>query len=282
MNHSMINSMVTMRALQQKLDVLANNMANLNTVGYKRKDATFEDIMTNMKSQPREFERQGRISPLGYNQGWGAKLSQVRLNLEQGPLNETNNPTDIAIEGNALFEIGRVTAGGAAVPLYTRDGSFHLAVDPADADYAYLATNDGDYVANEDGGRIRVRAGYLMKVDTDGTVSEYLESDPTSTVRVGRIQMVRPERPQYLQEIGDNLYAVPDGLDRNAIVKPSTQPQSELEDGYMLRQGFLEQSNVTMADEMTELLMVQRAYQMSSRAISSSDTMMGLVNNLRG
>ena len=105
MNNSMINSSVSMQSLQQKLDILSNNIANVNTNGFKKKEASFEDVLTNVKSQPEGFRQQGRFSPLGFNQGWGSKLVQIQTNLSQGPIQSTGNVTDFAIQGDGLFEV---------------------------------------------------------------------------------------------------------------------------------------------------------------------------------
>ncbi|WNQ11576.1 flagellar hook-basal body protein [Paenibacillus aurantius] len=280
MNPSLINSMVTMHGLQQKLDVLANNMANLNTAGYKRKEATFEDILNNVKQQPQSFQKEGRLSPLGYTQGWGAKLSQVQTDLSQGTLNPTGLDTDLALEGGALFELQ--TPDGETA--YTRNGAFELTVNPNDPTNVYLATKDGNYIKGVDNLPIKVPAGMKMVVDEGGVVTAFRESDPASgSVPVGQLKLVRVIRPAYLQEVGDNLYTVPAGLNNppGSIVR-DVNPASPLEEKVAVRQGYLEQSNVSLSDEMTELLTVQRAFQLTSRAVSSSDMMMNMANNLRG
>lgn len=286
MNHSMINAMVSMSSLQQKLDVIANNMANTGTVGFKRKEATFEDILTNIKSQPPGFQKEGRLSPPGFNQGWGAKLSLVQLNMEQGPLKETGVDSDMAIEGNGLFEIEHITvdANGNNVTniAYTRDGSFDLVVNPDDPDNLYLATKAGDYVRGTDNLPIRVPAGngYKMAVSAEGVVTAYKPGDTEATEEVGQLKLLRVIRPQYLEQTGDNLFAIAPGTNVGDVLQDANAA-TELENKPTVRQGFLEQSNVNLSDEMTDLIMVQRAYQLSSRAITSSDTMMGLANNLR-
>lgn len=288
MNHSMINSMVSMNGLQQKLDIMANNMANINTTGYKRKEATFEDILTNMRQQPQGFQRVGRLSPLGFTQGWGAKLSQVTTNFAQGTMKDTGNATDLALEGNGLFKV-RVPSGDPNLPardLYTRDGAFELSVMENDPDNVYLATKEGHLVMGADNNPISIPQGYKFAVDADGIVRAYNGSVPEAGSEVrGQLSIVRVLRPQFLQQVGGNLFTIPAGIaanqqDINNILQPVTAG-STLEQPITIRQGFLEQSNVNMADEMTELLSVQRAFQLSSRALTSSDTMMNLANNLR-
>jgi flagellar basal-body rod protein FlgG len=288
MNHSLINSMVTMHALQQKLDIVANNIANVNTNGYKRKEATFEDILTNVKQQPKGFQKDGRLSPLGFNQGWGAKLSQAQLNLAQGTLSASGVSSDLAIEGNALFEATLNTVDEAGNPInktvYTRDGSFELAVNPTDADNLYLETKEGNFINGVNGQPIRVPKDFKMEVDTQGNVTAVNPKDPgAGTLNLGQLKLVRIVRPQYLQQIGENLFALPNGLNNaNGQILQPVNTGSTLENPVAIRQGYLEQSNVNLADEMTELMLVQKEFQLSSRAITSSDTMMNLANNLRG
>jgi flagellar basal-body rod protein FlgG len=289
MNHSLVNSSVTMHAIQQKLDIIANNMANSNTNGYKRKDATFEDILTNIKEQPKGFQKDGRLSPLGFNQGWGVKLSQAQLNFAQGMLTATGISSDLAIEGNALYEVtmntvDNLTGNPVVKTVYTRDGSFELAVNPDDPNNLYLETKEGNFVNDTNGQPIRIPKDLKMSVDEKGNVTAINPKDSgIIPVQVGQLKLIRVVRPQYLQQIGDNLFALPDGLNNaNGQILQNVNTGSTLESPVSIRQGSLEQSNVNLADEMTELIMVQREYQLSARAVTSSDTMMNLANNLRG
>ncbi|QGQ93497.1 flagellar hook-basal body protein [Paenibacillus psychroresistens] len=289
MNHSLINSSVTMHAIQQKLDIISNNMANSNTNGYKRKDATFEDILTNIKEQPKGFQKDGRLSPLGFNQGWGAKLSQAQMNLAQGTLAATNISSDLAVEGNALYEVtmntvDETTGEPVAKTVYTRDGSFNLAVNPQDPANLYLQTKEGNFVNGVNGQPIKFPKDLKMFVDDKGNVTAINPSDSGAIpLQVGQLKLVRVVRPQYLQQIGENLYALPEGLDNaNGQILQNVNTGSNLDSPVAIRQGYLEQSNVNLADEMTQLIMVQREYQLTARAVTSSDTMMNLANNLRG
>lgn len=278
MNASMINAMVSMNALQQKLDVMADNIANVNTVGYKKKEVTFEDLLTNLKNQPESFNQPGRRTALDFNQGWGTKLSVIQPNLSQGPLKGTENLTDIAIEGNALFE---VTIDGANTSAYTRNGAFQLTL-AANGD-TILATEDGypvvanvpDANGNLVEGNIVVPRGYSLRVNADGTVFG-VSSD--NTIELGSIKLLQVSRPAALNAVSDNLFIIADGINPDDIVQEVTpDPDNRI----ALRQGFLEQSNVQLSDEVTELINVQRAYQLAARALSSSDTMMGIANSMR-
>ncbi|MCS7459977.1 flagellar hook-basal body protein [Paenibacillus doosanensis] len=287
MNNSMINSSVTMRSLQQKLDMVANNLANLNTVGYKRQDASFQDVLTSVKQQPGGFEKQGRLSPLGYNQGWGARLVQAQLNMAQGSLKPTGESLDLAIEGDGLFEINNVVRDAnnslTTQTAWTRNGSFQLSqsTDPADPDL-FLMTKDGQYVMGTDDSPIRLPANSSVNIESDGTIFASDEADKSAApIEVGQIKMVRVLRPQLLQQLGDNMYSVPANAANREDILQTVDTGNNAVDPISVRQGFLEQSNVTLADEMTDLLQVQKAFQLNSRAVSSSDTMMGIANNLR-
>jgi flagellar basal-body rod protein FlgG len=273
MNGSMINAMVSMGGLQLKLDMLADNIANVNTVGYKRKQGTFEDLLTTVKQQPKSFQQPGRLTPLGFNQGWGSRLTMAQPDLSQGPLQQTNQPYDIAIEGNALFE---VIVDGAGNRAYTRDGAFQTSFDAAGNNV--LTTKDGYPVSGTNGQRIEIPADLKsVRVEKDGRVVGL--KDGGAAVELGTIKLVQAVKPTLLSQVADNLFTVADGVNRADVVR-DVQPDAD--NGIALLQGYVEQSNVNLTEEMSELINVQRAYQLSARALSSSDTMMGLANNLRG
>jgi len=278
MNASMINAMVSMNALQQKLDIIADNVANVNTVGYKKKEATFEDLLNNVKRQPGTFNQPGRLTPLNFNQGWGSKLTMIQPNLSQGPMKETGGPTDLAIEGNALFEVQVDGAGNRA---YTRSGAFQLTM-AANGDTILATENGYPVIANiPDGngniveGNIVLPAGYKLRVDADGTV---LGVSSAGTINLGSIKLLQATRPAALTAVADNLFAIATGINVDDVVQ---EIAPTLDNRVALRQGYLEQSNVEYVDEATELINVQRAYQLAARALSSSDTMMGLANTMR-
>jgi flagellar basal-body rod protein FlgG len=275
----MINAMVSMNALQSKLDLLADNIANVNTVGYKRKEATFEDLLTNVRRQPETFNQPGRLTPMDFTQGWGAKMTMVQPNLSQGPMQGTDKDTDIAIEGNAMFEVVVDEAGNRG---YTRNGAFQLTV--GENGDTILATEDGypvvarvrDEVTGEMvEGNIVVPQGYDLRVNPDGTV---LGVSSERTIGLGSIKLLQATRPAALTAVSDNLFVVANGINVGDVVQEIVPDSENL---ISLRQGYLEQSNVVLTDEMTELINVQRAYQLAARALSSSDTMMQLANGLR-
>lgn len=277
----MITAMVSMGGLQSKLDLLADNIANVNTAGYKRKDATFEDLLTNMKQQEDTFRQPVRLSPMGFSQGWGSRMALIQPDLSQGPLQKTDHLYDLAIEGNALFEVATDEQGTRA---YTRSGAFQLTFD---RDNVPVLTNADGYALiaqrlNDAGelveGRVVVPDGYDFRVSQSGRI-QAISGDGSETIELGQVKLVQPVKPSGLSPVSDNLFVIADGLNVEEVVRTVVIDE---EADIALLQGFLEQSNVNLTSEMSDLMIVQRAYQMSARALSSSDTMMGLANNLRG
>jgi len=277
MNASMITAMSSMNALQQRLDVFADNIANMNTAGYKRKESSFEDLLTNMKQQPEEFRLPGRLTPLGYNQSWGAKMTEIVTDFTPGAMKETGVSTDLAIEGNALFEVMADAAGNRA---YTRNGAFQLTLD--ENGVTILTTENGmpvvanilDVDGNVTEGRVVLPEGSSLQVGEDGTLSAVSAQETTV---LGSLKLVEIMRPDALSAVADNLFAVSAGVNAEEVLRQV--PQGE--EGFAVRQGSLEQSNVDLTQEMTELINVQRAYQLAARALTSSESMMGMTNNLR-
>ncbi|MEI7025690.1 flagellar hook-basal body protein [Paenibacillus sp. y28] len=281
MNDSLINASVSLNGLQNKLDVLAHNIANSNTIGFKRKNATFHDIFTSTLNQPQGFQQQGRMTPLGLTYGWGAKLSQIQVDMSQGTLKNTDNPMDFAIEGEALFEVQRTGADGNVQRTWTKDGAFSFSVNPANPEMVFLTTKEGNFVIDAASNQpIQIPRNNRIQVDADGNVMAYNEINrdepPTAA---GSLKLMHIIRPQLLDQVGEKLFALQNGVNEaDALTQVAGQvdlPQ------ISVRQGFLEQSNAILANEMTDLITTQRAYQMNARAITSADMMMGIANNLR-
>ncbi|MCQ4088132.1 flagellar hook-basal body protein [Saccharibacillus sp. JS10] len=267
MNNSMISAAVTMNGLQRKLDLIADNMANLDTVGYKAKQSSFQDVLTRVQKQSDTFILDGRRTDAGYNLGFGARMSEVTVDLTQGPLKETGSLSDIAIEGNALFEI-QVNGQKA----WTREGAFQLSSLGADTQNVYLMTNQGHPVMGTNGQPIRIPANSKLQVDSDGAVRA-LNPNGTSTA-AGQLSLARVDRPEGLEQIEGNVFTLAaDANEGDVLTNNGVTAQ--------VRQQYLEQSNVDMTSQMTELLQAQRAYQLAAKALTSSDTMATLANGIR-
>lgn len=284
MNHSLVNSVVTMQALQQKLDMISHNIANMDTRGYKRKEARFVDVLNTVQQQPDTLQQMGRLSTLGLNQGWGSRLGGVYTDMSQGILTQTNESLDLGLDGNAMFEISlsSVAENGeiSSQPGWTRDGNFMLSMNPEDEQTYLLTTRSGHGVKGMDDEVIQIPVDHHVKVSSSGIIMAYDERRPEADpVYVGQLKLVQAMHADLLELHGENVYRLPGPL------LPFSEQMLrvlENEDAVSVRQGFLELSNVNLADEITEVMLVQRAFQLNARTIQSSDAMMNMANNLRG
>lgn len=280
MNNSVVSAAASLGALQQKLDVLADNIANVNTKGYKRKSTVFDDILTSLQPHDKTFELSGRRTPLGFTQGWGARVVGQQIDMTQGAMQRTDSATDLGIAGNALFE---VRSGGTldSPRAFTRQGAFQLS-PTADGDRLLTTAQGYPVVAiSPDGDNtfIRVPANYELVVGGDGSLTAK-SPDGNETIALGRLQLVQVNKPELLQAVADNLYGVPSDVNvQDVVADVAADPDQN--GGVSIRQGFLEESNVILGDEMSDLVSVQRAYQLSARALSSGDQMSQMAANLR-
>ncbi|WNS42639.1 flagellar hook-basal body protein [Paenibacillus sp. MMS20-IR301] len=272
MNNSTIGAAVSMSSLQQRLDIIADNIANMSTNGYKSKEGSFEDVLTRVQQQSKDYDQPGRSMPLGFNIGFGVRVPTVTSNWEEGTLQETGNPTDLALQGNGLFG---VQVNGATA--YTRQGDFHFAPDPANAENMILVDNTGNSVLNTEGNPLTVPANVSAAIDETGRVlTKTGENEPA--VVAGTIMIVEPRSMSALQAMNDNFYILADGVTAaNAFVQRAAGEAKDVG----VRSGYLESSNVDLNKEITEMMQIQRTYQLAARALSSSDQMLGLANNMR-
>jgi flagellar basal-body rod protein FlgG len=274
MNNSMISAMVSMNALQQRLDVIGDNIANVNTAGYKKKEASFEDVLTQVQRHHKDFDRTGRATPLGYTLGYGMRLSSVVQNMEQGAMKETGNPLDLMIDGQAMFAV----QGDGAIG-YTREGGFHVSPDARNPNNLLLVNSQGYPVLDVNNKPISLPAKGKVAINEKGQI--IVETPTGRTAPYATLKLVELERPEGLVAVGDNLFVVGNGLAEGDVFDLTPAAPGEPLKSKVLS-GFMEQSNVNLTDEMTKMMEVQRAYQLTARALSSSDTMMNLANTMRG
>ncbi|OGX61078.1 MAG: hypothetical protein A2189_02650 [Paenibacillus sp. RIFOXYA1_FULL_44_5] len=276
MNHSFISAAGTMFALQQKLDNISNNLANMDTVGFKRSEVNFQNLLTDLTAQPDGFKLQGRMTPLGFQEGWGAKTGSVQLHMEQGPIKETGQSLDMAIQGDALFEVSVPAGINSSQTAWTRSGDFSLSINPNNPATMNLTTKDGYLLKGANGQPIQIPAGSDIKVDASGNITAYRAGQST---QVGQLKLMHVIRPDMLTKLGDNLYGTASTVaNQNNILQAMTQPSNW---GVSIQQGALEQSNVNVSDEMLQLIEVQRAYELNAKALNSADVMMNLANTMR-
>jgi len=237
--------------------VISNNLANVNTTGFKKDRAMFDDLMYQNLRQAGGQNTQNTQAPTGTAVGTGVKAVATEKVFTQGNVQQTGNTMDLAINGRGFFQVTMPNAETA----YTRDGSFTL--DSA----GQLVTSTGLLVSPA----ITVPPNAVsVTIGTDGTVSAQLPGGGAST-NIGQVALADFINPTGLQAIGDNLFQAT-GASGQAI--PGIAGQAQL--GTMT-QGSLETSNVNVVEELVNMIEAQRAYEMNSKAISTADQMLSYV-----
>lgn len=255
-----------MRAQQLNLDTISNNLANVNTTGFKKNRLEFQDLLYRTMREPGQLTREGRTIPTGIQVGHGVRAAATPVDFSQGSLQETENPLDLAIEGEGFFAIELPDQSIA----YTRDGSFKL-----DAE-GYLVTSNGYYVLDEGLGSIYIGEDPVnsIGITEDGTISVVFPGDDQAE-EVAQIGLTRFPNPAGLEKIGRNLYRPTEAAGFPTEGLP-------LEEGLgSINQGFIEMSNVQVVVEMVDMITAQRAYELNSKAITTSDEMLQIANNLK-
>ncbi len=259
MNQSMWVAKTGLDAQQTRMAVISNNLANVNTTGFKRGRAVFEDLLYQTVRQAGAQSSQDTQLPSGLALGTGVRTVATEKIFTQGNLVQTNNTFDVAIEGRGFIQI-LMPDGGLA---YSRDGSFKLDSD------GQLVTANG-YVVQPG---ITLPANVLsVTIGKDGVVSVLTQgnADPT---QVGDIQLADFINPAGLQAIGQNLF-----LETAASGAPETGTPGLNGLGTLI-QGSLETSNVNTVEELVNMIETQRAYEMNSKAIATADQMLQFVSN---
>ncbi len=243
-----------MVAQQMNMDNIANNLANINTTGYKKSKVEFQDLVYAEMRAPGTRNLRGAAVPTGFQVGHGVMPAANKAVFEQGPLQETGNPLDLAINGNGFFGV-QMPDGETG---YTRDGAFRF--DGA----GQLVNNSGYLVLSADGQPIKVNDTTAAAINRGG---EVLENDQV----VGRIGIFSFNNPAELNRAGNNLYTDTDNSGAAGEADAG---------GYTILTGALETANVHIAEEMTTMMIAQRGYELNSRAIRTADEMLGQANAL--
>jgi flagellar basal-body rod protein FlgG len=275
MNSTMITATNTLSQLQKQMDIISNNLANLDTTGYKSKQATFTDLLFNqINNQSNANSEIGRLTPMGIRQGVGAKLGQVQINMEQGALKPTGRDLDTALQKEGQYYKVLVQKDNTSTVQYTRDGAFYLT--PVAQNEVMLVTSDGYPVLDENSQQITF-SGDASKytIDPNGRLDVTMTNGTRNSFNLGVIQV---NKPQFLEQKGGNLVGLPDNVPGVDVFTELTgQERQQISIG----QRMLEQSNVDMSKEMTNLISVQRAYQFQAKSVTMADQMMGLINGIR-
>lgn len=256
MLRTLMISATGMSAQQTALDLISHNLANVNTTGFKSSQANFSDLF---------YQQLAPAGETGVGQtdgvGLGVTPAQVERCFTQGQLQTTSNPLDLAVEGQGFFQVLRPDGSLA----YTRDGSFSLDSE------GVLSTAQGLPLVPE----IRVPSdASAVSIGSDGTVTVQ-RAGQAGAQAVGQLELAGFMNPNGLESLGHNLYAA-----TVASGDPSVNTPGQDGLGLMV-QGSLERSNVNLVEEMVNLIMTQRAYEVNTKSIQAADEMMRLTNNLR-
>lgn len=251
-----------MQAQQTNVEVISNNIANMTTTGFKRRRAEFQDLIyENLRRVGSSSSDSGTIVPSGAQVGLGVRTAAIYRISEQGNLQQTSNSLDVAIRGQGYFQV-TLPSGETA---YTRDGTFGLSPDGT------IVTADGYIVAP---GVTVPNNAKSVTINNAGQVQVSLDGQ-TAPQTVGTIQLAVFPNEAGLDAQGDNLL-----LQSAASGNPVIGNPASAGFGTMM-QGFVETSNVNVVSEITNLITAQRAYEMNSRVITTSDQMLSTLTNLR-
>ena len=249
-----------MEAQQLNIDTIAHNLANINTSGFKQRKTQFQDLLYQNERNAGTSNTASTEIPVGLQIGLGTKPVATQMIFTQGDYAETKNPLDMVIEGQGFFQI--VQPNGQLA--YTRSGNFHLNREGS------LVTPDGDLLDPQ----ITIPPDQIgITIGADGTVS-VIQAGQTQPQKVGQIEIAMFQNPAGLQSIGKNLL-----LPTQASGDPITGTPGEEGLGTLLS-GFVEQSNVSVVEEMIHMIISQRAYEANSKVIRTADEMFSQANNI--
>ena len=261
MIRSLWSAATGMQAQTLNIDVISNNLANVSTSGFKKSRADFQDLLYQTLRSPGVSSSADTQVPTGIQVGHGVRPAATQKMFTQGEFQTTENELDMAIEGDGFFQILQPNGETA----YTRAGSFKIDSD------GRVVTSDGFPMEPE----ITIPTDAVsLSIGTDGTVSVLLANETQGT-EIGEIELADFTNPAGLKSIGRNLY-LPTASSGDATAGTPG------EDGYgTIAQGYLELSNVSVVDEMVNMIVAQRAYETNSKTIQASDEMLQTATNLR-
>ncbi|MEO0483926.1 MAG: flagellar basal-body rod protein FlgG [Planctomycetota bacterium] len=260
------SSSSALNALNTRMDVIANNLANVNTAGFKASRANFQDLVYVERAQPGVENANGDQRPTGLYVGLGVKVSGTQLDFAQGSPLTTGRPLDLMIEGDGFFQVQVEDELGGGVA-FTRAGNFTL-------------NSDGEMVLANDQGR-RLDPGITLDpdavgvtIDSTGRIFQRLPGD-TEPQEAGQLELATFVNPAGLVQVGENLYVESAASGPPATGEPGTDNRGRLS------QGTLESSNVDPTRELIDLIRTQRAFEMNSQVIRAADETLQSVSQLR-
>lgn len=262
-----------MRAQQTSVDTISNNLANVNTVGYKAKSTEFKSLLYQDLQSP-TTSANGDPKPTQAQVGLGTRVAATKSSFATGIQQASDNPAACFIDGTGFFGV----RGSNGQTYYTRDGDFNWTIDNDGA--RVLTNNNGLRILDTNGRRITVPNNASTEhivVDPDSGAISYKQADGTYRATGQSIGIWQFSNPNGLSEEGGNLWGAT-AASGNAINERTTNLNIIRSS---IKQGYIEGSNVQLADEMVNLIIAQRAYEMNSKSITTSDSMLETANNLR-
>ncbi|UOF91525.1 flagellar hook-basal body protein [Fodinisporobacter ferrooxydans] len=270
---------------QRRINAISNNLANVDTVGYKSQSVSFQDLLYrqfDQKQMPTMAQTNPatltRLSPLGLQLGSGVANTGPENDFSNGAMKVTSQPLDFAIQGNSFFAVQVPDGTGKTTLAYTRNGHFQIAEAPDGKQY--LATDQGYKVTDANGQPIDLTGinPASIRVYPDGTLESGQKGQLTNLGQVGLFYFGDPETA--LRPAGNNVFAAVAGTPAPMSQLLAVTPQDTQNLGT-IHQGFLEQSNVDTIQQMTDLIQTQHAFELDAKAITTADQMMAIANNLR-
>jgi len=249
---------------QANIDTISNNLANVNTAGYKKMRADFEDLIYQTVKTAGTPATEDTVVPVGIQMGHGVKLADTQRVFSQGALQNTEVPTDMAIQGDGFFRIQMYDGTWA----YTRNGNFKI------DETGRMVTSNGYWLLPD----IVMPENFLpnsVTVSQDGKVSVIVPQIDDEPIQVGQIELYRFPNPVGLTAIGENLFKITAASGDPIPGRPGYEGMGKI------AHKFLEMSNISVVREMVDLIVAQRAYEFNSRTIQTSDNMLGTATSLK-
>ena len=250
-------------AQQFNLDTIANNLANVNTTGFKKNRVEFSDLLYETLQRGAAKDIDGK--PVNIQVGHGVKFSSTSKIFTVGNMSETTNALDIALDGDGFFKV--IDANGK--PAYTRDGAMKLSVN---GNVTNLVTSEG-YIYQGPNGSIKLPVEAKDVIINSNGIISYKDA-AGANIEIGKIGIFRFANPPGLENIGQNLL-------RETVVSGKAADSANNGSGGNVLQGFLEMSNVQVVEEMVKMIQAQRAYEINSKSIQTADEMLQTANNMR-
>ena len=277
MVRSLYSAASGMMSQQTSVDTIANNLANVNTIGYKYQSTEFKTLLY-QTLQTRTTSANGEEKPVSAQVGLGSRVSALTAHYTQGSTTASESDTDFAIEGKGFFGIlnPNATGDGTDDVLYTRNGHFGFALSTTGVT---LTTSDGYPVLSSDGQPIELDAAEydISKISVNSEGALLYPDEENNPQLIGmQIGLFQFSNPSGLNQVGGSYLAQSD-----ASGGPLNEADGDVTSRSKLAQNYLESSNVNVATEMVNLITAQRAYELCSKAITTSDTMMEQANNLK-